>query len=162
MKKVLSVIVGLSLTAMLAGCEATAKSDHFDPCVERTASSEAIMTKVPQPSPITPRTWQETSAQYAAPVVTHFPYWYEDPVVVKGDGNDTYGWTGDDWLAMVYCPCRFVVNTVGMPISMIKDPPGKMMCTDLDQPIPACMPPCTQPATQSTVTVNGQCVQAVK
>ena len=150
MKKLVSVLLGLSLTAILTGCEATAKCDDFDPSVEKTPSSEAIMAKVPQPSPITHRTWADTSALYAAPVVTHFPYWYEDPFVVNGDGNDSYGWTGTDWLAMVYCPCRFVVNTVGIPASMIKEPPGVCVSTDLDQKLEPCQT-CTQPTTQPAV-----------
>jgi len=157
MKKLMCLILGLGLTAVLAGCDATAKSDNFDPSVERTASSIAIMSKVSQPSPITPRTWYESAAETAAPGVTHFPYWYEDPFVVKGDGNDTYGWTGCDWLAMVYCPCRFVVNTVGLPVSMIKEPPGVLVCTDMDQEINACgtcNQPSSQPAVVSTVDIN--------
>jgi hypothetical protein len=39
---------------------------------------------------------------------------------------------------------------VGIPISMIKEPPGVLVCTDLDQKINACGT-CTQPATQPAV-----------
>jgi hypothetical protein len=153
MKRALNVVFGLTLLAGLIGCEATAKSDMCEPGWQKTASYEKAMSKPTQPSPITQRDWLATTAEYAAPIVTHFPSWFEDPIVIDGDGNDTYGWTGFDTLAAFYSPCRYVVNLVALPVSMIKEPPGVLVCTNLDQELQVC-PLSTQPATETAVECN--------
>ncbi len=124
----------LMTLAVLAGCEATAKSDKLEPGWQKTASYEKIMaTPATQPSPLVHRKWKISQANYTECVVTHFGSYFDDEFATQGDGNDTYGWTEADILAAIYCPVRFVINTVCVPISMIKEPPGVLTSSDLDQ-----------------------------
>jgi hypothetical protein len=133
------LVMGLGLAAMLAGCEATERSDRGEPGWQPTASYDKIMSApATQPSPVKPRAWNSTVAKYEPPVVTHFGSYFEDPLVTQGDGNDTYGWTLMDLAAVGYSPARFVVNTLAVPISMVKEPPCVLQCTSLDQRIPEC------------------------
>lgn len=139
MRAVSGMILGLGWIGLVAGCEATAKSDRCERHWETTPSYEKIMAApATQPSPIQARTWQAASATYAPPVVTHFGSYFEDPFVTLGDGNDSYGWTLMDLAAVVCSPARFVVNTVAVPVSMVKEPPCVLQCRDLDQPVEQC------------------------
>jgi hypothetical protein len=138
MKTVAWMLVGLVGCMAMVGCEATAKSDKCEPGWQTTTSYEKVMSTQGQPSPIKPRQWPATVAEYTAPTVTHFGSYYDDPFVTEGDGNDTYGWTCMDLLAVAYSPTRFVINTVAIPVSMVKEPPCVLQCTNLDQPMPVC------------------------
>lgn len=149
MKATLMVVCGMILSGLLAGCEATAKSDMMEPSWETTASHEKFKSAPPMQSPITPRTWEQTQAIPEPSTVTHFGSYFDDPIVVNGDGNDTYGWTWLDPGAVFYSPVRYVVNVVAVPVSMVKEPPGVLQCTDLDQPISDC--PTSRPADESVI-----------
>lgn len=127
-----SVLAGLMMVAMV-GCEATAKSDLAEPTWQPTASYEKAFAQPKTASVIVPRQWPESAAAYEPCRVTHFGSYYDDPFVTTGDGDNAYGWTGMDWLAMAYSPARFVANTAAVPVSMIKEPPGVLTTTDLDQ-----------------------------
>jgi len=135
MKTIAGMVAGLMGCLMVVGCDATAKSDKCAPGWETTPSYEKVMSREGEPSPIKPRVWSPTVAVYEEPVVTHFGSYFNDPFVTEGDGNDTYGWTCMDLLAVPYSPARFVVNTVAVPVSMVKEPPCVLQCTNLDQPI---------------------------
>ncbi len=131
---IFSVLIIISMSVIFAGCEATAKSDKLEPGWQKTASYEKIMaTPATQPSPLVHRNWKISQAHYTECIVTHFGSYFDDEFATQGDGNDTYGWTEADILAAVYCPVRFVVNTVCVPISMIKEPPGVLTTSYLDQ-----------------------------
>lgn len=149
MKAILTVVCGMVVTGILAGCEATAKSDMAEPTWEKTASYEKITSVPPVASPIKPRTWEPTCANPEPSTVTHFGSYFEDPIVQCGDGNDTYGWTWLDPGAVFYSPTRYVVNLLALPVSMVKEPPGVLQCTDLDQPIANC--PTTRPVDECVV-----------
>jgi hypothetical protein len=138
MKKAMTVIIGLLTAATLVGCEATAKSDQCEPRWQTTTSYNKIMSTKAGPSPIQDRTWTHTVACYEPPVVTHFGSYFDDPIVICGDGNDTYGWTWFDPLAVAYSPARFAVNTLAVPVSMVKEPPGVLQCSNLDQQVGDC------------------------
>lgn len=134
MQKAVSIALGVLMAAVLVGCEATAKSDRAEPGWQTTTSYDKIMSiENPPPSPIENRPWTSTVAFYEPPVVTHFGSYFDDPIITNGDGNDTYGWTCFDLLAVAYSPARFTVNTLAVPISMIKEPPGVLQTTNLDQ-----------------------------
>ncbi|MFA5864929.1 MAG: hypothetical protein WC975_09610 [Phycisphaerae bacterium] len=134
MRTVAGLLLGLSLMIVLVGCEATARSDRSEPHWQTTASYDKIMS-VPatQPSPIENRIWSETVATYEAPVVAHFGSYFNDPMV--SDIEYTYGWTLMDLASVAYSPARFAVNTVAVPVSMVKEPPGVLQSANLDQPI---------------------------
>jgi len=117
---------------ILAGCEATAKSDRMEPTWQPTASYETIFAKTATTSPIERRKWAKTYARYEPCIVTHFASYFDDEFVTMGDGNDTHGWTIMDAAAVAYSPARFVVNVLAVPVSMIKDPPGVLVCGNLD------------------------------
>ena len=132
---VIALSLGCGCMFVLSGCEATAKSDRMEPGWQKTASYEKIMaTPATQPSPLVHRSWKISEANYTECVVTHFGSYFDDEFAKYGDGNDTLGWTDADILAAVYCPIRFVINTVCVPISMIKEPPGVLTTSYLDQP----------------------------
>jgi len=138
MKTVAGTLIGLVGMMMLVGCEATAISDKHEPGWQTTPSYDKIQAKTAEPSPIKARQWAPTVAEYTSPVVTHFGSYYDDPFVTQGDGNKTYGWTFMDLAAAGYSPARFVVNTVAFPVSMVKEPPCVLQCTNLDQPVERC------------------------
>jgi len=133
MKSVMIIFL-LAILAVIAGCEATAKSDKLEPGWQKTTSYERIMqTPTTQPGPLTPRKWEVSQAHYTECIVTHFGSYFDDEFATKGDGNDTYGWTEMDLVAFGYCPARFIINTLCVPISMIKEPPGVLTTSYLDQ-----------------------------
>lgn len=134
MKTIISICL-VSVIATLIGCEATAQSDKKELTWQKTTSYEKIMAQKPETSPLKPRNWDNKKAQYTQCVVTHFGSYFDDPFVTKGDGDEYYGWTFMDLAAFAYCPARFIVNTVCVPVSMIKEPPGVLTTTDLDQEI---------------------------
>ncbi len=138
MGSVMKLLLVLGLAALVAGCEATAVSDRNEPGWQTTPSYDKIMSAKGTPNPTKPRSWPATKAEYEPPVVTHFGSYFDDPFVYCGDGNDTYGWTWMDPVAVVYSPARMVVNTVAVPVSMIKEPPGVLQCTNLDQELESC------------------------
>lgn len=124
-----------ALATVITGCEATAKSDLAEPTWQGTASYERIFAQKATAGPIARRPWPQTTAGYEPCIVTHFGSYYDDPFVTTGDGDNAYGWTALDAVAFGYSPARFVVNTLAVPISMIKEPPGILTTTDLDIPI---------------------------
>jgi len=141
-------LCGTVLAGVLAGCELAASQERKTAGWEPTASYDQIMSAPSEPSPIQTRHWAPTQARYEKPTVSHFPSYFLDPFETRGDGVDGYGWSYMDLAAVAYSPARFVVNTVAIPVSMVKDPPWKLICTNLDQPIPECPTPAcaTQPA----------------
>jgi len=124
-----------ALVLLLLGCEATAISDSAEPTWEPTASYDYIMGQMIAQKPAKPTRWASVhKAHYQSGAVTHFGSYYDDPFVIKGDGDDLYGWTWMDAAAFGYCPARFVANTICVPISMIKEPPGVLVSEDRDEP----------------------------
>jgi len=132
MRKICSLAALAAILMILAGCEATAKSDKMERQWQRTASYEKIFSVKAKPSPIRPRKWAGTQATYEPCTVTHFAGYFDDEFVTVGDGDDAYGWTWADAAAFGYSPFRFIVNTICVPASMVKDPPGVLVTTDLE------------------------------
>jgi len=124
----------LAATLLSAGCSATALSDKLEPTWQTTASYDYIMSYSTDYRPPRMRDWSLRPARYKAGTVTHLPFYYEDPFVVEGDGDETYGWTGMDLVAFVYSPCRFIVNTLALPASVVRQPPVLLVGEDRDEP----------------------------
>jgi hypothetical protein len=59
--------------------------------------------------------------------VAHWPLWWEDPFVDKGSEDDQFAWTEEDYLAMPYGLGRFILNTMGWPVSVVVTPPWVVM-----------------------------------
>ncbi len=72
----------------------------------------------------------EKRGPYVSRETPHYPLYWEDPFTDKGDGDDLFAWTYADYLAKPYVYGRYIVNTIGAPVSMIVHPPGTSMVSD--------------------------------
>lgn len=72
----------------------------------------------------------ETCAPHVEPGVPHYPLWYEDPLEDKGDQNDAFAWTWQDYVAMPYSFGRFLLNTMALPVSSLVTPGNTAMVSD--------------------------------
>jgi len=71
------------------------------------------------------RPWPPAEASYEPLGVPHWPLWWEDPFEDKGNSaKDRFAWTWEDYVALPYSNGRWLLNTVGWPISAIVTPPG--------------------------------------
>ena len=105
------------------------RDDSISQSAWSTPSQDAIFAAGHEPV-IRRRDTPEIQAPYADEKVPHYPLWWEDPFEDKGDGNNTYAWTAQDYLAMPYGVGRFFLNTMGWPVSMVLTPPGTPMVSD--------------------------------
>lgn len=62
--------------------------------------------------------------------VPHYPLWWEDEFEDKGDGDLLFAWTYADYVAMPASYARWLLNTVGWPVSAVVTPPGTPMISD--------------------------------
>jgi len=130
----INLIAVAVLTLVLVGCQATAISDRLGPTWQPTASYDYITEQQRSPLPAQAARWSsEQRVDYQAGTVWHFGSYFDDPFVSRGDGDGLYGWTWMDAAAFGYCPARFIVNTVAVPVSMIKEPPGVAISENRDQ-----------------------------
>jgi hypothetical protein len=85
------------------------------------------------------RDWPAASTAPESGTVVHWPLYFEDPFEDKGheavnpDGrpaNQRYyiGW--EDYLALAYGYPRFWLNTLGLPVSLVVQPPWTPMVSD--------------------------------
>lgn len=84
--------------------------------------------------------WDTRDVHIHSDSVTHWPIWCEDPFVDKGNGptdpnhrdaaDETFALNSTDFLAIVYSPARWALNTVALPISAAVTPPGTLMVSD--------------------------------
>jgi hypothetical protein len=132
------IVALISALTVLTGCEATGKSDQMEPRWQKTASYETTMQHQQPPLPERKRTWAMVPVRYEAPQVTHFGSYFDDPLIYNGDGNDSYGWSWMEGAWALLGPARFVANTVAVPVSMVKEPPGVLQIRNLDQKIMEC------------------------
>ena len=62
--------------------------------------------------------------------VTHWPLWWEDFAEDSGSDDGQFAWTWCDFAYILYGPGRQIVNTAGLPLSMVVDLPGALRCSD--------------------------------
>jgi hypothetical protein len=62
--------------------------------------------------------------------VPHYPLYWEDPFTDQGDNNQQFAWTWQDYLDMPYSTGRFLLNTMGWPVSVVQNPPFSRMVSD--------------------------------
>jgi hypothetical protein len=60
----------------------------------------------------------------------HFPLWFQDPIEDQGDRDGYFAWTWQDYAAMPASYGRFIINTLGSPVSAVVDNPFKHMVSD--------------------------------
>jgi hypothetical protein len=94
-----------------------------------TASSSYVFAANQEPA-LRVRDYPETSAPVVRKTVPHWPLWWEDPFEDQGDNNDEFAWTWQDYFHMPYGLGRFMVNTMGWPVSAVVTPPGTPMVSD--------------------------------
>jgi hypothetical protein len=100
--------------------------------VVTTASVEGVRTAREDTEPPPQRVVNAERMQFRPEdgTVTHWPLWWEDPFVDKGSEDGVFAWTGEDYLAFPYGLGRFLVNTMGFPISAVVQPPWTVMGSD--------------------------------
>jgi len=86
------------------------------------------------------REWERSTVYYHQIAVTHWPVYFENPFVDKGnqatdpadrDAPDSrFESEAVDDLAAIYGHARFLLNIVGWPVSAIVTPPGAIMASD--------------------------------
>lgn len=83
------------------------------------------------------RDWEPKTVTMRSGAVTHWPLYFEDPFVDKGDGrtDETHpgnvhrlGW--EDLVAVPYGLARHTVNWLFLPVSAIVTPPWTLMVSD--------------------------------
>ncbi len=94
-----------------------------------TPSAEGILAGNHPPA-IRQRAVASAPAPLASGDVPHYPLWWEDPFEDKGDGDGQFAWTWADYLDMPYGDARFILNTLGWPVSAIVTLPGTPMVSD--------------------------------
>src|SRR5262245_18802126 len=87
-----------------------------------------------QPAPYRERGWAQTSTAAESGAVIHWPLYTEDPFEDKGtdrpDGPNKYHLGWEDYVAMPYSFSRFTLNVMAMPVSLVVQPPWKLMESD--------------------------------
>jgi len=94
-----------------------------------TPSRDGILAAGHEPV-IRQREMTEVNAPHVSRDVPHYPLWWEDPLEDKGDQNDRFAWTWQDYIAMPYSFGRFLLNTMAWPVSAVVTPPGTPMVSD--------------------------------
>ncbi len=133
-------LMSLLVAALVAGCahipnhyreEGPSTTMNWD------SPTAADVKASHQPAEPRHRSWQTTTVAAESGGVDHWPLYFEDPFVDKGDGrtdetdpHNVYrnGW--EDWVAFPYCPARFIGNTLLLPVSAVVTPPWTVMESD--------------------------------
>jgi len=66
----------------------------------------------------------------ARSTVPHYPLWWQDPFIYKGNDDTRFAWTWQDYVGMPYGLGRFILNTVAVPVSVVVQPPGTSWVSD--------------------------------
>lgn len=127
----LGVLMGLLLAAV-GGCGELInpfRDDLPDAAIITTASALRIQEAGLAPA-ARHRGWEAQVVATQDLGVTHWPLWWEDVVEDSGSDDGQFAWTWCDFVCILYGPGRQIVNTAGLPLSMVVDPPGALRCSD--------------------------------
>lgn len=131
----------LACVALLgAGCEVVPNyyaEDGPSTTMEWRSPTERDVEANYDPAEPRQREWEPRVAAYHSGAIRHLPLYMEDPFVDKGHGrtdeshpHDVYRLGWEDWVALPYCPARFTLNWLMMPVSMIVTPPCAVLESD--------------------------------
>lgn len=135
-------LVGLVAAAHLVGCAHVPNQFVDDsPSVTTTldsATAQDVQARF-QPARQARRDWPTQTTRPESGAVVHWPLYFEDPFEDKGpDAVNTagrppnqrhyIGW--EDYVALAYGYPRFWLNTLGMPVSLVVQPPWTAMESD--------------------------------
>jgi hypothetical protein len=128
------------LTAALLLAVFTGGCQHVEnPFRDETISADRITTSTAQyvdehhdtgDSPPAERGWPKRVVVLHSGSVSHWPLWWEDPFEDRGSQDAQFAWTEEDALAFVVDPSLFLINLGGLPISLVRVPPGTIMNSD--------------------------------
>jgi hypothetical protein len=129
---VVGAVVAIWLTGGLSGCAYVINpfADQSVPPEEMTTASERTARESRATPTVRHREWPASTATYPSGAVVHWPLWWEDPFEDKGSDDGKFAWTAEDYFAMGYSFGRFLLNTVGWPVSAVVTPPGTPMVSD--------------------------------
>lgn len=122
------------VTALLlaAGCH-----EYVNPFADEYVGPEWITTASVEGARSRPvadgrrkRAWESTPLSTQDGTVGHFPLWWEDPFEEHGSDDEQFAWTWEDYFAMPYGLGRFILNTIGVPVSATVEPPVPLMGSD--------------------------------
>ena len=126
------MLIGACLAA--GGCQHMINPfvDDLPAVSEVTTASAAGARSAPRSDLQVPRrSFAETYVDAQSGTVDHWPLWWEDPFEDKGStDNGQFAWTREDYIALAYCPARFLLNTIAFPVSAWMTKPGTIMCSD--------------------------------
>lgn len=132
----LAIVSSLLAVLLLSGC-AYVPNQWVDDSPATTVEWATPTTKVieAQYAPAEQRRhdWEVAPITAASGTVTHWPLYFEDPFVDKGDGRkgfDRYRFGWEDYLAALYCYSRFTLNWLFLPVSAVVTPPWTLMESD--------------------------------
>jgi hypothetical protein len=103
--------------------------DSIGPEAQTTPSRDGFLAAGREPV-LRKRALPQSEVSCARSGVPHYPLWWQDPFIDKGDGNKEFAWTWQDYIAMPYGLGRFILNTVAVPVSAVVHPPGMPMVSD--------------------------------
>jgi hypothetical protein len=95
-----------------------------------TTASAARVQETEVAGELRQRGWDTTMVRSQDQGVSHWPLWWQDYVEDSGSNDGRFAWTWCDYAYIVYGPARQAVNTAGLPVSMVIEPPGTFLCSD--------------------------------
>ncbi len=95
-----------------------------------TTASAARVQEMNVAGELRQRGWDTSLVRSQDPSVSHWPLWWQDFVEDSGSNDGQFAWTWRDYAYILYGPGRQAVNTAGLPVSMVIDPPGTFLCSD--------------------------------
>lgn len=129
-----SVALGILATGLglLAGCTVFPnqfKAQSPSLLVVNASPSAVDVLERYTPAPVRQRPWP-MDVRYTEPGgVTHLPLYWQDPFEDKGATYANHlGW--EDYIAMPYSLARFIINTIGFPVSVVVTPPWQLQESD--------------------------------
>ena len=128
------VVLALAIGVACLGCNQPPAvnpwvDDTIGPQAWTTPSQEGILAAGREPVS-RKRPASQSELRLSNSVVTHYPLWWEDPFMDKGDMDGKFAWTWQDYLHMPYGLGRFILNTIAVPVSAVVQPPGMPMVSD--------------------------------
>lgn len=131
------LVLTIAATVLLSGCTSASPNQYVDDSPATVMEwNSPTATKVlgeTEARELKTREFMPLHVATSPQAVTHWPLYFEDPFVDKGDGRTGFdehrlGW--EDWVAMPYGYSRYTVNWLFLPVSMVVTPPWTLMESD--------------------------------
>ena len=124
--------VTCSMVVLVSGCQLMTNPYVDDyaggPSIE-TPSVVGVRAAQTTP-PVVQRGFAPVMAETVDGSVTHSQLLFEDSWADVWDDDDTFAWTGEDWIQWMTWRARFFVNLAAVPYSWVTMPPWSVMVSD--------------------------------